>query len=231
MLTGKDRLIVALDVGRQAEALQLTRKLGNVSFFKLGLRLMLAGQVMPLIEALRDERDGQVFLDIKWGGDIGNTVTDFVQSCAETGAVRFVSLAGDSLAVRETLLFGLAARRRVGYPHFLMVPTLSSLQDTDDDILDWSDAALKLGCDGLVVSGSAIRACREEFGEEIDIVSPGIRASAAAADDHKRFATPAEAIRMGADYLVVGRPITQASDPARAAQGIIDEIDRALEER
>ena len=86
---------------------------------------------------------------------------------------------------------------------------------------------LGYGCDGLIVSGDAIGACRERFGDSCTIVSPGIRPEGMSSDDHKRFTTPTEAIRLGADYLVVGRPITQAQDPKSAAQNIIDEIERA----
>ena len=80
----------------------------------------------------------------------------------------------------------------------------------------------------MIVSGDAIRACRERF-PNADIVSPGIRPAWAASDDHKRITTPADAIRMGSDYLVVGRPITQSDDPHRAAKAIINEMDEALD--
>ena len=84
------------------------------------------------------------------------------------------------------------------------------------------------GCDGLIVSGDAIKACREKF-PNADIVSPGIRPAWSGSDDHKRLTTPAEAIRMGSDYLVVGRPITKSDDPFAAAKAIIDEMDEALD--
>jgi orotidine-5'-phosphate decarboxylase len=84
------------------------------------------------------------------------------------------------------------------------------------------------GCDGLIVSGHAIGACRKAFPAPVVIVSPGIRPAWAPPDDHKRATTPLEAIGLGADYLVVGRPITRESDPRGAAQRVIDEIDAAL---
>ena len=80
----------------------------------------------------------------------------------------------------------------------------------------------------MIVSGDAIKACRERF-PNADIVSPGIRPAWSGSDDHKRLTTPAEAIRMGSDYLVVGRPITKSDDPFAAAQAIIDEMDEALD--
>lgn len=87
---------------------------------------------------------------------------------------------------------------------------------------------LAAGCDGLIVSGDAIGACRRAFGRDVTLVSPGIRPHWAEADDHQRLTTPAVAIRLGADYLVVGRPIRKAQNPRAAAQRIIDEIEEEL---
>ena len=87
---------------------------------------------------------------------------------------------------------------------------------------------LGAGCDGLIVSGAAIGACRAAFGPDVTLVSPGIRPAWSGADDHLRLTTPADAIRLGADYLVVGRPIRSAVDPREAAQRVIDEIDDEL---
>ena len=245
-LNGADRLIVALDVASQTEALEVIQALTNVSFFKIGLRLLLNGQVMRLIETLREERNGRIFLDIKWGGDIGNTASEFVQACIESSVVKFMTLieAASTAITQQTIAAGKEARRaaNVSDPHFLMVPYLSSLDATDLNqtqgksdlnqyIVERGRAMLALGCDGLIVSGDAIRACRQEFGDGIDIVSPGIRPEWASQNDHKRFTTPAEAIEMGADYLVVGRPIIKAGDKLKAARSVIDEIDKALEKR
>ena len=88
-----------------------------------------------------------------------------------------------------------------------------------------------VGCDGLIVSGSAIGACRRAFGPRMLLVSPGIRPSWSAPDDHARLTTPQEAIRMGADYLVVGRPVRNAKHRRDAAQRIIDEMAEALAEQ
>lgn len=243
-LSGRDRLIVALDVPSHDEAVRLVQNLGNVSFFKIGLQLFLTGQVLDLIRTLREERDGKVFLDIKWGGDIVNTTSEFMQACIDSLIVKFITLieARDSTITQQTIDAGLAAREaaNVKYPHFLMVPYLSSLdssdlnqtlgtKDVDRYILERGEAMLGLGCDGLIVSGDAIKLCRDKFGPGIDIVSPGVRPTWASRDDHKRFTTPSQAISMGADYLVVGRPIIKASDPRSAAQRVIDEIDQELE--
>jgi orotidine-5'-phosphate decarboxylase len=245
-LSGKDRLIVALDVPSHKTAIKLVQALDNVSFFKIGLQLFLTGQVISLIQALRSERNGQVFLDIKWGGDIGNTAGEFMQACIESAIVKFITLVeAESKAItKQTIDSGKAARHAANaeYPHFLMVPCFSSLDSTDlkqtqgvsdldNYILDRGKAMVDLGCDGLIVSGDAIKLCYENFGGKIDIVSPGIRPTWASHDDHKRFTTPARAIELGSDYLVVGRPIIENPNPRDAAQRIIDEIDQALDKK
>ena len=120
----------------------------------------------------------------------------------------------------------------------LMVPMLSSLgdeeraahepdapRDTDTFIVERGRKWLDMGCDGLIVSGDAISVCRRDL--DCLIVSPGIRPSGFPPQDHKRFTTPTEAVRLGANYLVVGRPIITAQNPHQAAREIIDEIDRA----
>jgi orotidine-5'-phosphate decarboxylase len=121
-----------------------------------------------------------------------------------------------------------------------LVPYLSSLNEEDlrdsgggetdleTHILRLAHRAIEAGCEGLIASGDAIRICRQAFPPPTIIVSPGIRPAGAAANDHKRHTTPAQAIEFGADYLVVGRPILQAPDPKDAAQRVIDEVDQAL---
>ena len=244
-LSGKDRLIVALDVPTHAEALGLVEKLGNVSFFKVGLELFLAGNLLGFIQELQESRAGQggVFVDLKLSGDIGNTIAAFIESCMALN-VRFVTLTESMPYVMTTRTIETALKTRgvAAHPKILMVPLLSSLSDDDlrsegitgvdstQYMLERGEKLLAGGCDGLIVSGDAIGACRERF-PNADIVSPGIRPAWAASDDHKRITTPADAIRMGSDYLVVGRPITKSDDPHRAAKAIIDEMDEALESR
>jgi orotidine-5'-phosphate decarboxylase len=120
------------------------------------------------------------------------------------------------------------------------VPFLSSLDahdlgetpdaagDLETYILERAKRAIDAGCDGVIASGAAIKWCRAAFPHPTFIVSPGIRPAGATTDDHKRHTTPADAIRFGADYLVVGRPILRAPDPRAAADGVIREIDTAL---
>ena len=231
-----DRIIVALDVATLDEAVELVGKLENVSFFKVGLLLLLAGNLSGLLELLSKERDdGKVFIDLKIAGDIGNTITSFVQRADHLG-VRFISLveAAERSITEHTLDAGRGARRGSDFPKFLMVPLLSSIATLEDEpaggvdayIVERGRAMLEAGCDGLVVSGSAIGACRQAF-PDTTLVCPGIRPDWTTPDDHARFTTPTEAIRQGADYLVVGRPVLQADRPKDAAQRIIDEIENA----
>lgn len=247
-MDGKDRLIVALDVPSHDEALALVDTLDNVSFFKVGLELLLAdGGLVPLLERLEARRPagggGGVFLDLKLSGDIGNTITGLVKQARRLG-VRFMTLVESVPAAItvQAIQSARAARAPHATPELLMVPCLSSLDAADlraagiDESLDSyvvrrGKAMVDAGCDGLIVSGSAIRACRLALGAAVPLVSPGIRPAWAAANDHKRYTTPGEAIRLGSDYLVVGQPIRQASNPRDAAQRIIDEIDDALLER
>jgi orotidine-5'-phosphate decarboxylase len=238
-LTGKDRLIVALDVPTADEALQAVARLDNVSFFKVGLQLFVTGGVPALLQSLRHK---QVFVDLKLPGDISNTIAAVVDFCVTAG-VRLLTFSESMPA--PIIAAARAARdaRRSEHPKFLTVPYLSSLDagdlravagdetDVNAYIVRRARAALHAGCDGVIASGDAIRACREAFPPPTLIVSPGIRPAGAAADDQKRHTTPADAIRLGADYLVVGRPILRDADPRSAAGRIIAEIDAALDAR
>ena len=110
-----------------------------------------------------------------------------------------------------------------------MVPLLSSMTEPGAaaKILERGETLLEWGSDGLIVSGPEIGPCRTRFPEAL-LVSPGIRPDGSSHDDHLRHTTPSEAVRLGSDYLVVGRPITQHADPRAAAQAIIDEVDSVL---
>ena len=235
-LRGKDRLIVALDVPTSEEALQLVEKLDNVSFFKVGWQLFIAGNLPWLLGQLRTKN---IFVDLKVPGDIGNTIRSVVELCVAMN-VKFLTLSVSVLP--PTIAAALNARGDRPDPKLLTVPYLSNMDEADlqasaistsleDYIRGRAVAAIAAGCDGVIASGQAIKVCRQEFGDAIIIVSPGVRPTGASADDHKRHTTPAEAIRLGADYLVVGRPIRNDPNPRKAAQQIIEEIDVALDRR
>ena len=235
-MRGADRLIVALDVPTVDAALRAVEQLDNVSFFKVGLQLFLTGGLPALLQSLRGKR---VFVDLKVPGDISNTIGAVIDVCLEH-RVTFLTL---SESMPPAAIRAAAAARnahRASELKLLTVPFLSSL-DADDLIetsgtadnletyvLKRAKKALDAGCDGVIASGAAIQWCRTAFPRPTLVVSPGIRPDGATSDDHKRHTTPADAIRLGADYLVVGRPILRASDPRAAADTVIREIDAAL---
>ncbi|MGH9591107.1 MAG: orotidine-5'-phosphate decarboxylase [Terracidiphilus sp.] len=235
---GQDSLIVALDVPTIAEALDAVKALdGVVSFFKVGLQLFMTGELPRLLKALHEK---EVFVDLKVPGDIGNTVGSVVEWCVSM-RVRFLTLS-ESMPI-AAIGAAKAARdqRSSKTPEFLTVPFLSSLdrddlklmtgsEDVNEFILRRARAALQAGCDGVVASGREIRLCRQMFPDAI-IVSPGIRPLGSKSDDHKRFTTPKEAILLGSDYLVVGRPILHSDSPRDAATAIIEEISQAMAEK
>jgi orotidine-5'-phosphate decarboxylase len=243
-LRAQDRLIVALDVPTHGRALELVDLLDNVGFFKVGLELLLAGDLLRLLQRLQEQRqqNAAVFVDLKLGGDIGNTIASLVRQLQALN-VRFLTLV-ESVPLAITLNSVKAAREARGLasdPQLLIVPCLSTMDeedlresgintDLDSYIVQRARVMINGGCDGLIVSGQAIKLCRNAFPTAV-IVSPGIRPAWASPNDHKRLTTPREAIGLGADYLVVGRPITRAPDPRAAAQLIIDEIDAALTDR
>jgi orotidine-5'-phosphate decarboxylase len=235
--SGKESLIVALDVPTVKSALDVVNILDNVSFFKVGLQLFLTGELPVLLEALRQK---QLFVDLKVPGDIANTIGSVVDLCVSMG-IKFLTLS-ESMPL-SAINVAKFARDRTGShdPKFLIVPFLSSLDGNDlkattekgdvgSVVINRARTALHAGCDGIVVSGQEISLCRKEFPSTI-IVSPGIRPAGSSSDDHKRFTTPTEAIILGADYLVVGRPILSSNNPRQAAAAIISEIDLALQNR
>ncbi len=239
-MAGRDRLIVALDVPDHDAALGVVDELDNVNFFKIGLHLILAGSVPDLIARIQDARGGEggVFIDFKLSSDINETIKGFIKSCLALN-VKLLTLDSGTLKSKTARAINVIreARGESEDPRIIMVPMLSS-HDADDlecfdgehqgatrYIVERGRRLLEHGCDGLVVSGEAIKTCRESF-PKCMIVSPGIRPTGFPSHDHKRHTTPAEAVRYGADYLVVGRPVLQAENRRQAAQDIIEEIDR-----
>ena len=239
--SGRDRLIVALDVPTHERAFELVDQLDNVSFFKVGVELLLAGDLLGFLRQLHERRQqgGGVFVDLKLGGDIGNTIASLIRQLQPLN-VKFLTLV-ESVPLAITLNSVKAARAARGtapHPQLMIVPCLSTMDETDlresgihmdldSYIVQRAKVMIDAGCDGLIVSGHAIGLCRSTF-PSVVIASPGIRPTWAPADDHKRHTTPREAITLGADYLIVGRPITTASAPRDAAQRIIAEIDAAF---
>lgn len=226
-LTPRERLIVALDLPSVAAASAVVERLGDtVSFYKVGYQLAFAGGLVFADELVRAGK--QVFLDLKLH-DIGNTVARGVESVARIGAT-FLTVH----AYPQTMKAAVEARAGTGLK-ILAVTVLTSYDDADaaeagyalpvsDLVARRATQARALGIDGIVSSAEEAAALRPLVGPDIALVTPGIRPAGAAAGDQKRIMTPARAIAAGADYLVVGRPITEAAEPAQVARAIVDEI-------
>ncbi len=230
-----DRLIVALDFPSANAAMGLVERLeGSCRWFKVGMELYYAAG-NRVIEELR-ERGYEVFLDLKLH-DIPNTVTGAVRSVTGVGASLLTIHAGGG----ERMMRAAAqAAREPGAPNLLAVTVLTSMDEVElraigvnetasSQVLRLARLAQAAGIGGLVCSAEEVAAVRAAMGPEVRLVVPGIRpAGAGGGDDQRRVASAAEAIARGASMLVVGRPITQAADPARAAAEILAEIAGAL---
>ena len=225
-----DRLIVALDVPNVVQALDLVQRLGDsVSFYKIGLG-MLTGGGLALANELKQEMGKRVFLDMKFF-DIGATVEAAVRGIAQFD-LDFLTVHGDPQVVRA------AGEGKKGSDlKILAVTVLTSLDRADLDAnlivpgavseiaVERAARALAAGADGVICSPQeavAVRALPEAAGRLI--VTPGVRPAGAALGDQKRVMTPAEAIRAGADHIVIGRPIWAAPDPASAARAVVSEL-------
>jgi orotidine-5'-phosphate decarboxylase len=220
-------IIVALDVESAAEARQLVAKLGeSVDFYKVGMELY-AASGMEMVRDLQ-EQGKNVFLDLKFY-DIPETVKRAVAQVAKTG-VQFLTVHGSASIMRAAV-----AGRGSSNLKLLAVTVLTSFgpEDMDDlgyrgEIADLVERrackAVECGIDGLVASPLEAAALRKVVGANITLVTPGVRSTGAAKGDQKRVATPAEAIRDGADYLVIGRQITRAANPAAEAERVLHEI-------
>jgi orotidine-5'-phosphate decarboxylase len=229
-----DRLIVALDFADPRAAQDLVERLGpSVTFFKIGMELAYGGGLV-LAETLIGQGK-QVFLDLKLH-DIPNTVTRATQQVARLG-VRFLTVH----AYPQTMAAAKAGAADSGL-ELLAVTVLTSYDDNDlanagyglgarDLVARRATQAQALGIDGLVLSAEEVAAVRQTLGPSMTLVTPGIRPAGAEKGDQKRVKTPSEAIVSGADYLVIGRPITEAADPRAAAQAINAEIASALASR
>jgi orotidine-5'-phosphate decarboxylase len=228
MIPARERLIVALDVADIPAARALVSQLGDAAvFYKIGLELFMTPGFFEFLDELRAQRK-KVFVDLKFF-DIPETVSRAVKSLAERGA-DFCTVHGNQ-AIMEA-----AARARANGLRVLAVTALTSLDRGDLDdlgfkcdvgelVLSRAKRALAAGCDGVVSSGLEVERLRKEIGPKLVCVTPGIRpVENKAESDQKRVMTPAAAIKAGADYIVVGRPIRDAADPRKAAQAIQDEI-------
>ena len=220
-------IIVALDVESAVDARKLVAALdGVVSFYKVGLELY-AAEGMPFVKELI-ERGNQVFLDLKLY-DISETVKRATARVAATG-VQFLTVHGIKPVMRA------AVEGRDGSPlQLLAVTVLTNFDENDLADLGYTCTVADLvgrrvrqareaGIDGIVCSALEAANVRALAGPDAVIVTPGVRSRTASAGDQKRVTTPAEAIAAGANYLVIGRQITRASDPEAEARRVLEEL-------
>ena len=222
----RERLIAALDVPTAAEARLLVEKLGSaVSFYKIGLELSTSGEYYALLDWLVKRGNG-VFCDLKLY-DIPETVRRAVANLRGRG-VSFLTVHADRGVMG-------AAVQEKGDIGILAVTVLTSTSQADlagqgyggkleDLVLARAGAAAELGCDGVICSGFEVAGIKAKLGTKLLAVTPGIRPAGGDAGDQKRVVDVAQAFKNGADYIVVGRPIRDAKDPAAAAEAIQETI-------
>jgi orotidine-5'-phosphate decarboxylase len=239
-----DRILIALDTATAGEALALADTLrGRVGGFKIGHQLFTAGGP-EIVRALVAQGD-RIFLDLKYH-DIPNTVAGAIQSAAALGAWMMTVHASGGAAMLQAARTAAdrAAERHGRRPFLIAVTVLTSLDAASlesigigesplDHAKRLAELAHRMGCDGVVASPQETAAIRQTCGTDFLVVTPGIRGGTASMaerggssrpDDQMRTMTPAEAIRAGSSYLVIGRPITAAPDPRATAQRIADEL-------
>lgn len=229
----RGRLIVALDFNKRSDALRMVDGLGGrCLWFKVGMELFYA-EGREIIADLR-ARGNEVFLDLKLH-DIPNTVAGAVRSVAGTGASLLTVHASGGPA-----MLAAAVEASAGSPRLLGVTVLTSMDPAQLEAVGveatpraqvrrLGQIAAEAGLNGLVCSADEVADLRQDLGNDVLLVVPGIRPAGAELGDQRRVASPAEALRRGASMLVVGRPITSASDPARAADAILEEMQQELE--
>jgi len=231
MRDARERLIVALDVSSAAAAQRIVAAVGDSArYYKVGLQLYTAEGpqlVRDLVAAGR-----QVFLDLKLH-DIPNTVASAVKEAAKLGvSMLTVHAAGGGRMLHAAVE---AARNTNASPMILGVTVLTSLDARDlehagvrgtvvDQVSRLAALAISNGCHGVVASAQEAGTLRAELGDDFLIVTPGVRPPGSGHGDQARVVTPAEAIASGASYIVVGRPITEATDPGAEAREILAQI-------
>ncbi|VAX24419.1 Orotidine 5'-phosphate decarboxylase [hydrothermal vent metagenome] len=240
MSDAKDRLIISLDVPSRDSAMRVVESLnGSVRWVKVGSQLFTAEG--PKVVADLKKAGFNVFLDLKFH-DIPNTVASAGRSAVDLGVDLFnVHAMGGSAMMKKTVeeLSSYCEKTRKPKPKIIAVTVLTSMNaddlkeigfnsQPDEMVLRLARLAKESGLNGVVSSPWEVSAIKSAMGEGFLVVTPGVRPSWAVKDDQVRIKTPAEAIKEGADMLVVGRPVLKADNPADSANRIIDEINSAL---
>lgn len=227
-LGNHERLIFALDAPSGADALTWVERLGDsVAFYKIGMELLASGEYFTVLDALA-KHDKRVFVDLKFF-DIPATVAGVIRGLSRW-PVTYCTIHGWHAGMMEA-----AAAARSGELRLLAVTVLTSMdgqdlqkmgidQTPEQAVVQRALAAQAAGIDGVIASGQEAGVIRAATGPDFDIVCPGIRPRGPIGDDQKRTVGVAEAFRLGADAIVVGRPISQAADPRAAAEAIQREI-------
>jgi orotidine-5'-phosphate decarboxylase len=236
----KQRLIFALDVASVAEVREYVALLANeVGLFKVGKQLFLHGG--PQVVRLIQDKGEQVFLDLKFH-DIPRTVAKAGVEATRLGVRIFnVHASGSFEMMRHTLteVNKVCRVENLRRPKILAVTVLTSLSKEDlkrtgvitgveNQVARLAKLAKEAGMDGVVASPLEISRIRRECGKNFLLVVPGVRSRGESWDDQKRVLTPEEALRVGADYLVVGKPIRDAKDPREAARQIVTEMEQGM---
>ncbi len=225
MSENRSRLIVALDVPSRDEALDLAHRTAEyASHFKVGSRLFTA-EGPSFVRELKESGYG-IFLDLKFH-DIPNTVGEAAAAATALGVDIFdVHASGGTAMMKAAVAASRNEADRLGIPspRIIAITVLTSMASTVDEVLALAERARDAGLDGVVSSAWEARAIRDAMGPDFLIVTPGIRPSWAANQDQRRVATPQEAFKNGADYIVIGRPIRDSDkQPSEAARLILEE--------
>jgi orotidine-5'-phosphate decarboxylase len=234
MTSARERLIVALDVSSAKQAQQVVASLADaITFYKVGMQLYTAEGPEVVRDLVRSGR--RVFLDLKYH-DIPNTVAAAIREAGRLGVQMLtVHASGGS---RMLCAATDAARESNPRMQVVAVTVLTSMAEEDlnqagvpgsveEQVVRLAHIALQAGCHGVVSSAREVKSLRERLGNDFLAVTPGVRPAGAAHQDQARVVSPAQAIAAGASHMVVGRPITDAVNPARAAEEILQEIEHA----
>ena len=242
-LSARERLVLALDVNNFKKAEELVDKLTDyVGVFKIGNQLFTAEgtKVIKMVQ----EKGGKVFLDLKFH-DIPNTVARAAEVVSKLGIYIFdIHTSGGYEMMKATVEASkkLSFALGISKPLILGVTLLTSInqeilekeigikKSLEEQVVHLAKLAEAAGLDGVVASSWEIKALRAACGEGFVILTPGIRPAGKSDDDQKRIMTPQEAIKLGADFIVIGRPITNATNPVKASQEILEEMEEVLED-